>query len=84
MRKAVFWEAIVIWAAGLGLAGLLFVNGASADDRELRMPSSPSATSKAEQRVALVIGNGAYENYSPPQPTQRCSSHGSTIASSRL
>lgn len=73
MRKAVFWEAIVIWAAGLGLAGLLFVNGASADDRGLRMPSSPSATSKAEQRVALVIGNGAYETTplrNPPNDAQ--------------
>ena len=61
MRKAFFLKALLLWVAALWLTGLLLANGVSADDRGLKLPSGATATGKAEQRVALVIGNGAYE-----------------------
>lgn len=56
MRNSLFIRAFTFW-----LAGLLLANGVYADDRGLIMRPDVTTAAKPEQRVALVIGNGAYE-----------------------
>ena len=73
MRKVLFFEAVLLWVAGLCLAGLLPATRVAADDRGLKLPATASTAAKAEQRVALVIGNGAYDTTplrNPPSDAQ--------------
>jgi formylglycine-generating enzyme required for sulfatase activity len=56
------WKSIVIRAFG-GCLGVFFLAClAHADDRGLKLNPGESTKAQSEQRVALVIGNGAYES----------------------
>jgi len=57
MCRSVLLKAFLFWLAGLWLAGTLY-----ADDRGLKLSPGQNPTVQSEQRIALVIGNGAYES----------------------
>ena len=56
MRTSLFFKVLWCCLVGFCLAGFSY-----ADDRGLKVNPGESSRGQPEQRVALVIGNGAYE-----------------------
>jgi formylglycine-generating enzyme required for sulfatase activity len=68
MTKSLFFKALWCFLVGFGLTGFSY-----ADDRGLKLSSGDNPRGQPEQRVALVIGNGAYESTplrNPPNDAQ--------------
>jgi formylglycine-generating enzyme required for sulfatase activity len=74
MWKSVFLKAFLFWLAGIWLAGPLY-----ADDRGLKLSPGENPTVQSEQRIALVIGNGAYESIPLRNPPNDAKAMGAAL-----